>query len=118
MNRFPFALFVFIILGDGFSSKTAYSQACGDPNGSDEVCCDPDIGIASSDFIYCNQKYFDMASTNDSANGDLDCGPLTGDCATIPLDGGLSLLALAGGGLATAAMRRRREDEEAAQHVA
>ena len=30
---------------------------------------------------------------------------------TIPLDGGLSLLALAGGGLATAAMRRRREEE-------
>ena len=33
---------------------------------------------------------------------------------SIPLDGGLSLLALAGGGLATAAMRRRREEEEAA----
>ncbi len=32
-------------------------------------------------------------------------------CATIPLDGGLSLLAIAGGGLATAAMRRRREEE-------
>ena len=31
--------------------------------------------------------------------------------ACIPLDGGLSLLAIAGGGLATAAMRRRREEE-------
>ncbi|MGB1481413.1 MAG: hypothetical protein ACPG66_08585 [Flavobacteriales bacterium] len=39
-------------------------------------------------------------------------------CPTIPLDGGLSLLALAGGGLATAAMRRRREEEEAAQGAA
>ena len=46
-----------------------------------------------------------------------DCGTdLVPEC--IPLDGGLSLLALAGGGLATAAMRRRREEEEAAQHVA
>ena len=39
-------------------------------------------------------------------------------CTSIPLDGGLSLLALAGGGLATAAMRRRREEEEAAEQGA
>ena len=31
------------------------------------------------------------------------------DCTSIPLDGGLGLLALAGGGLATAAIRRRKE---------
>ena len=35
------------------------------------------------------------------------------DCTSIPLDGGLGLLALAGGGLATAAIRRRKEAQEA-----
>jgi len=54
----------------------------------------------------------------DGENSDLDCGAITADCTTIPLDGGLSLLALAGGGLATAAMRRRREEEEASQSAA
>ena len=38
-------------------------------------------------------------------------------CPAIPIDGGLSLLALAGGGLATAAMRRRREEEAAPEVV-
>jgi hypothetical protein len=115
MNRFLSALFVFIILGNGFSSKTAFSQACGDPNGSDGFCCDPD-GTVTGTIGYCNGAFMDMynGGVPDGSNGDLDCGPLTGDCATIPLDGGLSLLALAGGGLATAAMRRRREEEEAA----
>ncbi|MEC8663091.1 MAG: hypothetical protein VXY03_04375 [Bacteroidota bacterium] len=42
--------------------------------------------------------------------------PVNDPACNIPIDGGLSLLALAGGGLATAAMRRRRE-EEAAQEV-
>lgn len=62
---------------------------------------------------YCNGAFADMYNNGlpDGSNGDSDCGALTGDCTTIPLDGGLSLLALAGGGLATAAMRRRREEE-------
>ena len=38
-------------------------------------------------------------------------------CPAIPIDGGLSLLALAGGGLATAAMRRRKEEEAAQKAV-
>jgi len=45
---------------------------------------------------------------------DVDCSEGITDTTCIPIDGGLSLLALAGGGLATAAMRRRREEEEAA----
>lgn len=61
-----------------------------DPNGIDLVVCDSDC----SDYV------------NDPG------------CTNIPLDGGLSLLALAGGGLATAAMRRRRQEEEAAQEAA
>ena len=43
---------------------------------------------------------------------DPDCPDYSAeDCIPIPIDGGLGLLALAGGGLATAAMRRRREVE-------
>ena len=78
------------------------------------LCCDPD----SPSFNASNS--FSCASTGEDpsqqpfsgpGNCDSDCGEITGDCTTIPIDGGLSLLALAGGGLATAAMRRRREEE-------
>jgi len=76
---------------------------------SDGVCCDNDspeyafaCGTPEQDNVVC----------------DVDCSDYDGEAACIPLDGGLSLLALAGGGLATAAMRRRREEEEAAQEAA
>ena len=62
---------------------------------------------------------FYQDSDGDGLVCDPDCtGGAESGCTTIPIDGGLSLLALAGGGLATAAMRRRREEEEAVQHVA
>ena len=49
---------------------------------------------------------------------DTDCDDFdAGVTCSIPIDGGLSLLALAGGGLATAAMRRRREEEAAQEAV-
>lgn len=78
-------------------------------------CCDPDASVVGGTFTptLCQIQY-----SSDGINCDPDCGNVDSNCTTIPLDGGLSLLALAGGGLATAAMRRRREDEEAAQHVA
>ena len=63
---------------------------------SDGACCDP----SSPNFepIEC------------AALGDFAGDP---DCTSIPLDGGLGLLALAGGGLATAAIRRRKDAQEA-----
>ena len=86
--------------GVGYPGPGACSGV-GEPNGtyndSDGVACDPDC----DDYDVCNPA---------------------GECYTpsapecIPIDGGLSLLALAGTGLATAAMRRRRE-EEASQEV-
>ena len=63
---------------------------------SDNVCCDP--GSPNYDPVEC------------AALGDFVGDP---DCTSIPLDGGLGLLALAGGGLATAAIRRRKEAQEA-----
>jgi hypothetical protein len=89
-------------------------------------CCDPDCQGGGCDVGYQSGP---TCSAEISANGyisdmlvcDPDCNSSeTADsgCTTIPLDGGLSLLALAGGGLATAAMRRRREEEEAAQKAA
>ena len=103
----------------GALTNIGFSQACGDPEGTDGFCCDPDETVTGTPG-YCAGAFPDMynGGSPDGSNGDLDCGPLTGDCTTIPLDGGLSLLALAGGGLATAAMRRRREEEEAAQEAA
>lgn len=62
----------------------------------DDVCCDP--GSPNYDPVEC------------AALGDFVGDP---DCTSIPLDGGLGLLALAGGGLATAAIRRRKEAQEA-----
>ena len=82
------------------------------------------MGIGNTDgFAQCTdaQQAFEWGSPAgvgaDGVNCDPDCGIVDSTC-TIPLDGGLSLLALAGGGLATAAMRRRREEDEAAQESA
>ena len=95
-------------------------QAFGQP-GTNEICCDGDANYEGA--FPCSQDE-SIGGYNDSGIDSLICDP---DCAgytdgsgctTIPLDGGLSLLALAGGGLATAAMRRRREEEEAAQEAA
>ena len=74
-------------------------------SGLQAQCCDPDM----SDFnpAFCAGVFSDENCINDEP---VDCtGTINPAC--IPLDGGLSLLAIAGGGLATAAMRRRREDE-------
>ena len=85
-------------------------------------CCDQDAqGFYEGPGI-CNGEQFDW--NVDGTVCDTDCDNYDGVCVegsqcydpndpacTIPLDGGLSLLALAGGGLATAAMRRRREEE-------
>ena len=89
--------------------NVGWSQDC-DTTG-DGYCCDPDeVGFQPSECI-------DFSSTgilsSQTGNQDTDCGQVTADACTIPLDGGLSLLALAGGGLATVAMRRRREEEAA-----
>ena len=79
-----------------------------------EVCCDPDMVGYDAGICLGPAAEFDSSENcvneepNDCVNGFLD------PAACIPIDGGLSLLALAGGGLATAAMRRRREEEEAA----
>ena len=84
-------------------------------------CCDPsstdpDLQVAFT----CASQSEQYESPVDGNVCDPDCSDYTdgSGCTTIPLDGGLSLLALAGGGLATAAMRRRREEEEAAQGAA
>ena len=84
-------------------------------------CCDPDVGVTPGQDAYCSSNWpyvYNMGDAN-GTNSDIDCAAIDDPgCTSIPLDGGLSLLALAGGGLATAAMRRRREEEEAAQYVA
>ena len=96
------------------TAVTAFGQYVG--NGR---CCDPtsvdfDPGQAQS----CSVGGEPPETPSDGNVCDPDCETdyPTGTCPAIPIDGGLSLLALAGGGLATAAMRRRRE-EEAAQEV-
>ena len=90
-------------------------------------CCDQNSSFFSGACFSSGEAVtFDA---NDGAVCDTDCNdygvcvpgsqcymPSDPSCPAIPIDGGLSLLALAGGGLATAAMRRRRE-EEAAQEV-
>ena len=87
-----------------------WSQSC-DTTG-DSFCCDQDAGTydpGTCFVIYPETGGFPA----EGVNSDVDCGTVD-DTTCIPIDGGLSLLALAGGGLATAAMRRRREEEEAA----
>ena len=80
-------------------------QAQGDGDG---LCCDPDMPAFSTDAPFCAGVFSPDNCVNDEP---ADCFGTIDDPACIPLDGGLSLLAIAGGGLATAAMRRRREDE-------
>ena len=62
----------------------------------DGFCCDPNSD--NYDFVEC------------PGIGNFFGDP---DCTSIPLDGGLGLLALAGGGLAAAAIRRRKEAQGA-----
>ena len=85
------------------------------------ICCDPQSVDYNGNVGLCLNSGENPAAPPLSGAGNCDpnCGEIDGDdCTSIPLDGGLSLLALAGGGLATAAMRRRREEEEAAQEAA
>ena len=81
----------------------------------DDLCCDPDGG--GFDAGLCFGAGAEIYSSGDFVS-DIDCSQGITDTTCIPIDGGLSLLALAGGGLAAAAMRRRREEEEAAAQVA
>ena len=91
-----------------------WSQSC-DLDGSDGgICCDQDFDGAGYNPAACFPYYGGAGFPAEGVNSDIDCGPITDPACSIPIDGGLSLLALAGGGLATAAMRRRREEEEAA----
>ena len=87
----------------------------GQANDADDICCDGDSAENTGGFLCFsageNGNYNDQGS--DGFVGDCDCSDVDPslECVPIPLDGGLSLLALAGGGLATAAMRRRRREE-------
>ena len=99
----------------------AFSSILTLPCQAQDFCCDPDSDDQLGSPQQClieDGGYLDP----DNFVCDTDCSEAAGgvapECTAIPIDGGLSLLALAGGGLATAAMRRRREEEEAAQHVA
>ena len=75
-------------------------------------CCDPEG--AEFDGPSCFGAGETIWPGDDGVVSDAGCSNVNDPACSIPLDGGLSLLALAGGGLATAAMRRRREEEEAA----
>ena len=90
--------FLLLILSSGLQAQAV---------DGDELCCDPDMSAFFSDAGSCAGVFSPENCVNDEPE---DC-PGTVDPACIPLDGGLSLLAIAGGGLATAAMRRRREEE-------
>ena len=107
-----------IILGTIFCSWSTLGVAQCDTNGllDANACCDQDGGDAApfQGFSYCSSY---TIYPLDGFNSDIDCGTITDSCPSIPIDGGLSLLALAGGGLATAALRRRREEETAQEAV-
>lgn len=87
----------------------------GQVDDEDNTCCDSDSAENIGGFLCIiagnNGNYNDQV--DDGIVGDCDCSDVDQslECVPIPLDGGLSLLALAGGGLATAAMRRRRREE-------
>ena len=89
--------FLMLILSSGLQAQVD----------GDGFCCDPDMPAFFSDAPSCAGVFSPQNCINDEPS---DC-PGVVDPACIPLDGGLSLLAIAGGGLATAAMRRRREEE-------
>ena len=101
-------LFVVVLSSVSFFAMSQWD----DP--SDGLCCDSDSPSPSplSGPVNCTGPYggYDGGLGPDNQICDPDCEGYV-DCTTIPLDGGLSLLAIAGGGLATAAMRRRREEE-------
>ena len=105
----------FFLLLISMGVTISFSQT---PFDNDNVCCDPDAQNGTDGLSACNFAQGGFSPEDCVMQEPNDCGPITADCTTIPIDGGLSLLALAGGGLATAAMRRRREEEEAAQHGA
>ena len=110
LTKMKNAVFFFAIL---FLCSAAVAQTCDldGTAGTEDLCCDPDGGGFFDGFLPCGTSGEGTYDGSDNLNSDFNCGPVTADCTTIPLDGGLSLLALAGGGLATAAMRRRREEE-------
>lgn len=92
--------FLVLIVSSGFQAQ------------SDGACCDLNTAYQFAGFGNCNGAPGSDLSGSDGIVCDPDCADYDAEaCATIPLDGGLSLLAIAGGGLATAAMRRRREEE-------
>ena len=115
--RQGFLLFIFMLcVAPGFAQNGACCDLDGTNYNGAGICNgagEPAGTYSDADGVACDA---------DCTNYDV-CDP-AGDCynpsapaCNIPIDGGLSLLALAGGGLATAAMRRRRE-EDAAQEVA
>lgn len=65
--------------------------------------------MAQTDGVCCDPTHPNYEGPACSGSGDFFGDP---DCTAIPIDGGLSLLALAGGGLAVARLRKRREEEE------
>ena len=105
-----------IILGTIFCSWSTLGVAQCDTDGSLDAnaCCDQDGGDSFQGFPYCSAY---TIYPLDGVNSDIDCGTITDSCPSIPIDGGLSLLALAGGGLSTAALRRRREEEAVQEAV-
>ena len=110
MNRFK-------IITISFGLTLGFFGAISGQVDGDGRCCDPDMSDYQGPTAPCQVAGF--SPTNCVNDEPTDCfgviDPNSPAC-TIPIDGGLSLLALAGGGLATAAMRRRRE-EEAVQEV-
>ena len=101
MKSFSKIVFGFLLL---ISSSGLQAQDNGDG-----LCCDPDMSDYNNDQFQCVTP---GESPENCVNDEqLDCSGTFVNPACIPLDGGLSLLAIAGGGLATAAMRRRREEE-------
>ena len=80
---------------DGFNYAGTACNGVGEPAGTyaeDGVACDPD----------CENYSVCVPGSECYSAGDSSC--------IIPIDGGLGLLAIAGGGLAIAAMRRRRDE--------
>ena len=83
------------------------------------ICCDPS-SFDFADGATCQALGEDPTLDPDGFICDPDCADYDGEatCTSIPIDGGLGLLALAGSGLAAARMRRRREEEGlAVEHV-
>ena len=100
------------------SLTLCYQSAVSGQVDGDGRCCDPDMSDSQHPTAPCQAA--GISPTNCVNDEPSDCfgviDPNSPAC-NIPIDGGLSLLALAGGGLATAAMRRRREEEAAQEAV-